>query len=727
MKYSIVTPIYNTPSHYLRNNLNSLLKIGDKNSFEVIYINDGGECPEIDFNSYDLNINYITYETNRGPGYARQVGINNAKGDYVIFCDSDDNLSEGALAEYSSVIAESSEPVDVIYSCTLKIQDDYNKNPDTEVNNGFPDNIHGLCINVDFLKKHQIAYSNSYYHEDGFFTLDCAYHHPNVKATHNNTIVHRNRENSLSMFQNTEIYDISLIVSTIKLYNKLAVPTFIYRLENENNCIKDEIINRVCSELRHETSDIGKALVTFYYACIWNTLDHDTQVILSERGFNVDSVDVQEFSSNIVDFVHTAYANDNNNIQNYFIECLQEAYHFHNTLLTCPTLFEPVTIVVPTYNNSDEELCRALTSINEQIATRFIKVLIVDDGSNEPVTIEKISQYLPDVQFRIERLHRNVGVGAARNKGLHEVDTPYMMIFDMDDYIANKYVVWHFLSMLTEHQELFGVRGWEYWVDRERVISEDFYVSNTLHGLFCRVQPLRDNHIQFLPLQYAEDGLFIIECGIHNLRVDTLHEVFYARCTGHLTNNVENSIGNLNNTTDNISFIKQLSIIYNQEASKEDQANEDLLTRIESNLIAQIEHLTDTTMFVGDTEDLDHRFTCQMLRDNYMDLETRQIWSTYLWTQGLMFVPVPLLFKLRNKNRFADNAQFLHIVDNILMQLEDYYIPATGATMTLPEIEVFCKRWYYNRIESLKDDPRAYIPRQAIKHIPWNYTSYMWM
>jgi glycosyltransferase involved in cell wall biosynthesis len=103
---SIITPIFNTPEKYLRKYLNSLEKIDKKLIFEVVFINDGGQIPDINFSDWDFDISFYSYETNRGPGYARQYGINKAKYEYIMFCDSDDCILPGGFQEiYNEIIS----------------------------------------------------------------------------------------------------------------------------------------------------------------------------------------------------------------------------------------------------------------------------------------------------------------------------------------------------------------------------------------------------------------------------------------------------------------------------------------------------------------------------------------------------------------------------------------------------------------------------------------------
>ena len=93
MKYSIIIAIYNR-----RNEAEELLASLEelafpKDEFEVIFSDDGSEDGLRDYlESYqqnsDLQVVYI-HQENKGPGAARNHGMEKAKGEYFIFVDSD--------------------------------------------------------------------------------------------------------------------------------------------------------------------------------------------------------------------------------------------------------------------------------------------------------------------------------------------------------------------------------------------------------------------------------------------------------------------------------------------------------------------------------------------------------------------------------------------------------------------------------------------------------------
>lgn len=98
MRYSIIIPVYNV-SKYLPRCLDSAIaQAGD--DYEIITVDDGStdESGMIlkEYMSSHNNIKVIS-QSNKGLGGARNTGIKEASGDYVIFLDSDDYISMSML------------------------------------------------------------------------------------------------------------------------------------------------------------------------------------------------------------------------------------------------------------------------------------------------------------------------------------------------------------------------------------------------------------------------------------------------------------------------------------------------------------------------------------------------------------------------------------------------------------------------------------------------------
>lgn len=95
---SVIIPIYNS-APYLERCINSILNQTFKD-FELILVNDGSTdnsgliCNE--YASFDKRIQ-VFHKINGGAGAARKFGVKQAKGKWIMFCDSDDVLPERSI------------------------------------------------------------------------------------------------------------------------------------------------------------------------------------------------------------------------------------------------------------------------------------------------------------------------------------------------------------------------------------------------------------------------------------------------------------------------------------------------------------------------------------------------------------------------------------------------------------------------------------------------------
>lgn len=90
---TIVVPIYNV-ERYLRRCVDSLISQSYEN-LEILLINDGSPDHSLDickeYQTKDARVRVISQE-NKGLAYTRNVGVSEAKGEYIMFVDSDDYI-----------------------------------------------------------------------------------------------------------------------------------------------------------------------------------------------------------------------------------------------------------------------------------------------------------------------------------------------------------------------------------------------------------------------------------------------------------------------------------------------------------------------------------------------------------------------------------------------------------------------------------------------------------
>lgn len=107
MRFSIIVPVYNVED-YLQLCIDSILA-NDCSDCEILLVDDGSTdkvsprlCDENAARHPDLI--RVIHQENKGPGGARNTGLEAARGDYVFFVDSDDTIALNALKRLSEEI-----------------------------------------------------------------------------------------------------------------------------------------------------------------------------------------------------------------------------------------------------------------------------------------------------------------------------------------------------------------------------------------------------------------------------------------------------------------------------------------------------------------------------------------------------------------------------------------------------------------------------------------------
>ena len=100
---SVVIPLYNKEA-IIKKSIESVLT-QDYDDFEVVVVNDGStdRSAEIVKSISDSRITLIE-QKNGGPGNARNTGVKNANGEWILFLDADDELLPGALKHFAGLV-----------------------------------------------------------------------------------------------------------------------------------------------------------------------------------------------------------------------------------------------------------------------------------------------------------------------------------------------------------------------------------------------------------------------------------------------------------------------------------------------------------------------------------------------------------------------------------------------------------------------------------------------
>ena len=172
-KFSLIIPVYNVEK-YVKKCLDSVFKQSFKD-FEVIVVNDGTKDNSMDIvRKYDVK---IIEQENQGLSEARNTGVKNAKGDYLIFIDSDDFIEKDLLKEVNKSLTNN--PDIVRYQARFIKDDnitDYNEKEFTGLNGvdafneiakyHYVEPAWLYAIRREYYNKNKYAFKKGAYHED---------------------------------------------------------------------------------------------------------------------------------------------------------------------------------------------------------------------------------------------------------------------------------------------------------------------------------------------------------------------------------------------------------------------------------------------------------------------------------------------------------------------------------------------------------------------------------
>jgi len=213
MKISVIVPAYNCQS-YIKKCIDSILRQSGVEN-EIVVVNDGSTDGTLGIlKEYGDKIKLIDIE-NGGVANARNTGLKNATGDYIMFVDSDDEMGEGCIATVSQRLTEN--PVDILRFEYLVCQNGVKKKPLHYISEEklvekpdfkreiYPEFIKGMllnslwvhCINRRILEGITFP-SNLKTAEDAFFSLNAYSRARNALFITDEFYIYNRVENSLT-------------------------------------------------------------------------------------------------------------------------------------------------------------------------------------------------------------------------------------------------------------------------------------------------------------------------------------------------------------------------------------------------------------------------------------------------------------------------------------------------------------------------------------------------
>ena len=212
MKYTIIIPAYNA-GKYINRCIDSIVDYAP----EIIVINDGSTDNTLECLKKYKSIRIIN-NTNHGVSYSRNIGIQEAKNEYIMFLDADDYINDSFKKNIDNIELNGE---DIVYFCT-DIPQNISKNELYKHITG----INIPCIagpgsklyKKDFIIKNDIRFNESIINgEDMLFNFDCLTKTNNFKII--NLAIYMYRQ---VMASATRRFDKKIIDSDICFHNELT-------------------------------------------------------------------------------------------------------------------------------------------------------------------------------------------------------------------------------------------------------------------------------------------------------------------------------------------------------------------------------------------------------------------------------------------------------------------------------------------------------------------------
>ena len=417
-KISIIIPVYNVEL-YLEECLDSIINQPLK-EIEIICVNDGSTDKSLNilekYEKKDKRIKVIN-QKNNGVSYARNSGLINALGEYIMFIDSDD----------------------YIFPNTLQILYDKIKTSNAELlifgGNIFPENL----PEAQWAKAVLSSPNKTYEHFDKkiIFNERSVRPCPVNKVYSSNFLRNYNFKFDTSLklgedqlFACTILPHITKIVfSDLKVYAyRVGRPNSAMTQNNKNlyKKLNDHIVvlNKI-AEYWKKINFLDSCKIDFFeWALNFIQINNIKTFSIEERS---------KLASKALDLFHyfdISFKNLSINGKKLYKELLSCMSDFSEIL---------VSIIIPVYN-AESFLPECLDSLLNQSLSN-IEIICVDDGSTDK-SLEILNKYaITDNRIKILQ-QKNMYAGVARNNGVKIAKGKYVIFLDSDDFFE--------LNMLEE-------------------------------------------------------------------------------------------------------------------------------------------------------------------------------------------------------------------------------------------------------------------------------------
>ncbi len=218
-----------------------------------------------------------------------------------------------------------------------------------------------------------------------------------------------------------------------------------------------------------------------------------------------------------------------------------------------------IDIIIPAYNAIDT-ISDTLLSISMQNKKEFLKVYIIDDNSNCDYW-NIINKFKNMISIEYFKLKENVGAGLARQYGIDNSNSDYIMFIDADDIFTNCEVIELILQKIALKPDL--IIGQMYNEKSKEIFNNN---EGCLHGKCYNRKFLSAKNISFSNRRIHEDNEFNKKVMLNKTSIQFIDEIIYIYKfnKNSLTNSNENNNDEyISMIIDVIRYAEQNKIDYN--------------------------------------------------------------------------------------------------------------------------------------------------------------------
>lgn len=435
IELSVIIPVYNGEK-YLEETMDSIMSQTFE-AFEVICVDDGSTDRSLEilerYQQKEQKVKVLR-QNHEGAGAARNRGLINAQGTYVIFLDSDDIFDQYMLEKIAAKGEKTQ--ADVIVFGAKRY-----------------DNRSGQIINAPwYLRKELIPEKEVFSRKDAEGRLlEITMPHPWTKAFRREYVWKENLR-----FQNlpnsNDAYFVLVALAAAEKVTAIKEDFVFYRVFREGSLQNKKKNNPLCfleayeavyDELKKREiySEVERGFCnTVLSGCTYNlnTVNDDEarwkiiRALCSQRFSRMGLLDFPEDFYNVID--------NRNQIAGlpYALEVREQmdrrnCYEPERLVTSADFCGEKkVTVIIPVYN-TEQYLSECIDSILGQ-TLKELEVICIDDGSTDQ-SLEVLEHYAQmDRRVTIFQ-QKNCGLSVVRNRGLENASGEYVYFMDSDDIL----------------------------------------------------------------------------------------------------------------------------------------------------------------------------------------------------------------------------------------------------------------------------------------------------